>query len=486
MPRGSQEKATKPRKTAPRSARTSASAGNRSRKKSQPPTPSSVSSKTLEPLFLLAALRQRAYYLQVGAFVGPEYFQGDLFYVRQALDDYWKGAKKTEEASLHHLRLLTKRRCGEKRWESVRHVLAAMEDQPTHLPKNVEDAVVEYVEREGQKRWALEVLQEADRGVHIPAGQSLRRLRDLTRGFGPRVRGHAFSQNTPDFKSHLSRSRVSTGMAQVDYALHGGLGAGDLGVIVAPWAGGKTTALVHLGAAAAEAGHRVLHISLEIPEWQVDCRYVQRLGGLTLDDVLSSPKRVSQVKRQLKGEVEIRDYSHQSITTEFLEGILGESERLPDVLLVDYAALMRSSRGTEGRRFEVAAVFTDLRRIASAFGIPVWTAHQATREASKSGDISGNDVAEDISVSQTVDVMICMMERKWMIEKTRLPRTGAERLIRIEADTDRQVYREVVKDGAKQVHNGRSETGRQVDQVAQKAIRAQSTGSRRKSRAVPS
>jgi replicative DNA helicase len=355
-----------------------------------------------------------------------------------------------------------------------------MEDYPTHLPEAVEDEVVRFVEKEGQRRWALEILEDSDRGKTVKVERTLNRLRNLSSCFGPKIRGHEFSKDTPDYGHHLNATRVSTGMGQVDYALHGGLGGGDLGVLLAPWGAGKTTALVHLGAGAAQSGKRVLHVSLEIPAWQVDCRYIQRLGNITLDEVMRDRKRVASIKSKLKGEVVIRDYSHQRITPEFIEGMVQDDDKGYDLILVDYAALCRSTRNIEGRRFEIGDIFTELRRVASSCNVPIWTAHQATREASKSGDITGNDVSEDISVSQTCDVLICIMKNKWLIDKTRLPREGAERLIRVESDFDHQSYKEVESGPARNsVIAGKKET-RQASSVAQKAIRSQSRGSRKK------
>ena len=59
-----------------------------------------------------------------------------------------------------------------------------------------------------------------------------------------------------------ARNPVSTGWQQVDSICRGGLGAGELGVCIAPTGAGKSMALVHLGAQAVLDGKTVVHYTL--------------------------------------------------------------------------------------------------------------------------------------------------------------------------------------------------------------------------------
>ncbi len=53
---------------------------------------------------------------------------------------------------------------------------------------------------------------------------------------------------------------------------------------------------------------------------------------------------------------------------------------VPDVLIVDYADIMRSSNKYNERRFELELIYQELRNIAIQFNIPVITATQLNRE----------------------------------------------------------------------------------------------------------
>ena len=75
--------------------------------------------------------------------------------------------------------------------------------------------------------------------------------------------GHDFKR---DFEiRYLPRTRnpITTGWDVVDGTLRGGLGAGELGVVIAPTGAGKSHVLAHLGASALLEGKNVVHYTLE-------------------------------------------------------------------------------------------------------------------------------------------------------------------------------------------------------------------------------
>jgi len=77
-----------------------------------------------------------------------------------------------------------------------------------------------------------------------------------------------------------SRDPVTTGWRHIDEASLGGLGKGELGVVVAPTGAGKSMALVHLGAQALILGKNVLHYTLELADTVVASRYDSAITGV--------------------------------------------------------------------------------------------------------------------------------------------------------------------------------------------------------------
>ena len=60
----------------------------------------------------------------------------------------------------------------------------------------------------------------------------------------------------------------------------------------------------------------------------------------------------------------------------------------PNLIIVDYADIMRSTRSYDSLRHELKLVYEELRNLAMELNVPVWTASQANRDSANS-DIVG-------------------------------------------------------------------------------------------------
>ena len=80
--------------------------------------------------------------------------------------------------------------------------------------------------------------------------------------------------------------------------------------------------------------------------------------------------------------------------------MLAALERQPDLLVVDYAGIMRAERRLGELRHEVAGVYEDLRTIAGEFNMAVWTASQSNRGAWEKATPDMDDFAEGFSDCQ--------------------------------------------------------------------------------------
>jgi hypothetical protein len=69
------------------------------------------------------------------------------------------------------------------------------------------------------------------------------------------------------------RNPITTGWKEIDGICKGGLGNGELGVVIAPTGAGKSMALVHLGSQAVKLGKTVIHYSLEMSDTVIGTRY---------------------------------------------------------------------------------------------------------------------------------------------------------------------------------------------------------------------
>ena len=78
----------------------------------------------------------------------------------------------------------------------------------------------------------------------------------------------------------------------------------------------------------------------------------------------------------------------------------------PDLLLLDYADLMKFTDSYRDFRLSLGNLYKELRGLAAERSIAVATVTQASRSASKSGKVGAEDVAEDWSKVATADTVL--------------------------------------------------------------------------------
>lgn len=213
--------------------------------------------------------------------------------------------------------------------------------------------------------------------------------------------------------------KVATGICrELDEALGGGLGEGELGLVIAPTGIGKTLTLINIGYGAMRQGKKVIHATLEISHRKVARRYDIRIADSCFKDVREHPelvqKKLSKL-RSLGAGLQIKDYTSVACSVLDLRAYL---ERLRskgfdfDVVIIDYSDLMYSSKGYKERRHELTSIIVGLRRMAAEFKVPIWTASQAGRQAGASGKTRLWDIAEDIGKANTADYAITISQNE--------------------------------------------------------------------------
>jgi replicative DNA helicase len=214
--------------------------------------------------------------------------------------------------------------------------------------------------------------------------------------------------------------RIPTGLTLIDDdALRngnkgvGGLPVKKLGIILTFVSGGKSHALVHLGAAAMRYGHTVLHLPLEDDENDICLRYDANLSGISAMEFLydsNKQKIVQDVLSLVPGKLFIKDYPGRSsgIATirNHVEQLIEEHNK-PNVIIVDYIAEMKPARNEE-RRHELANLARDLRALAVEYECCVWTAAQSNRSANKRKIVRLDQIGESFETTHPADFVLTL------------------------------------------------------------------------------
>ncbi len=112
------------------------------------------------------------------------------------------------------------------------------------------------------------------------------------------------------------------------------------------------------------------------------------------------------------GELIVQTYPTKVATTATLEGHLQVLERrfgiVPDLVCVDYADILASSRHYDQRRDELANVYEDLRGVAVKRNVPIWTASQTNRVAMGKAVISIEHMADSWDKAKIADYIVAL------------------------------------------------------------------------------
>ena len=203
---------------------------------------------------------------------------------------------------------------------------------------------------------------------------------------------------------------------KVDKLLNGGAYQGELVIFLAPPNRGKSICLVNVGAAALYQGKKVLHITLEMSDKKIGLRYDARLSGKHIRNLEDFPKKI-QVKldavKRLKGDLIIKRYPTRGATVDTIKAyimMLQGKGWFPDLLLVDYGDIMKSSRTYSDKRFEEGSIFEELRGLAVELDLPVVTATQANRGSLAKKVVTMEDIAESFDKAKIADVIIALCQ----------------------------------------------------------------------------
>lgn len=184
--------------------------------------------------------------------------------------------------------------------------------------------------------------------------------------------------------------------------------------------------LVQIGAHALRVGKNVVHYTFELTETAVGIRYDSNLTGINSSEIQDSKQEVLDTYSKMDlGRLIIKEYPTGSCTVGTIRNHLEKlalKGLVPNVLIIDYADIMRSTREYDALRMELKLIYEELRNLAMERGIPIWTASQANRESSSSDIVGLENMSESYGKAMVADVVLSLSRKP--TEKA----TGAGRL----------------------------------------------------------
>jgi len=215
---------------------------------------------------------------------------------------------------------------------------------------------------------------------------------------------------------------IRTGSAELDRALGGGLGPGELGIIMGPMKRGKTMFSVNLAYGAMSSSTSVVHYIMEGSEDRLQVLYDARVTGVPKESVVRR-EWISTVRDRVEGfhsrpgigQLIIKHFSAQSCSPLSIESHLNRLSLYgvePGLLIIDYLGLMVSSNrsiANSGDRYLMYGQITkELLGLAQRKGYAIWLLHQSTRGSKKKATIDLDDSADSIEPMRDADLILTL------------------------------------------------------------------------------
>lgn len=210
------------------------------------------------------------------------------------------------------------------------------------------------------------------------------------------------------------RTAIPTGIVGIDNLLKGGLGRGELGIILAPTGTGKTTILTKIANTAFNTDCNVLQIFFEDNRDNIRRKHFTIWTNIEPDE---QPEYAEEVKEKVleaqarsKGVLKMIKMSSDDATISKIKSkirkLISEGFK-PDVLILDYVDCVSSDKSVDGEEWKgEGSVMRSLESMTTEFDMAIWTATQGSRDSISSEVVTSDQMGGSIKKAQIAHVII--------------------------------------------------------------------------------
>lgn len=211
-----------------------------------------------------------------------------------------------------------------------------------------------------------------------------------------------------------NRHPIPTGINGLDSALKGGLGRGELGVVLAPTGTGKTTLLTLFCNTAFNHDFHVLQIFFEDNPSNIKRKHYTIWSGIEPDEQPNNKEEVKQMVEEMQskseGSLSIVKLPSDSVTISEIKSRIrkhiSDGKKI-DLLVIDYVDCISPERSAFGEEWKGEGnVMRNLEAMTSEFDIAIWTATQGNRESISSEVVTTDQMGGSIKKAQIGHVVL--------------------------------------------------------------------------------
>lgn len=188
--------------------------------------------------------------------------------------------------------------------------------------------------------------------------------------------------------SKTYRRTIPTGIKVIDEVTGGGLGKGEIGVLLAALGVGKTTFLTKIANSAVLDGKNVLQVILEDTEDQIARKHYSIWSDIALSDIDDNcelvKQRIIEKQKDVKGElIIIRLPQDETTILDIKKLIITYQKKFNirfDMLVLDYIDCLEPHKQGQDQHQAELSIIKAFEAMAGELDIVAWTAIQANRD----------------------------------------------------------------------------------------------------------
>lgn len=263
-------------------------------------------------------------------------------------------------------------------------------------------------------------------------------IRDALNKGGARDIGHDYMDGFAARGVKSARKPISTGWPVLDREFNGGWERGTLTTFIAPTGAGKSMFLVNCGAAGVANGLNVLYVTCEMADYKIGLRFDSYYSGIEINQVAEKPIEVEDKVRGIaKGRLFIKEFPTKTATVQtiraYIQRLNATKAFMPDMVVVDYADLLRGGRSYGEKRHELEGVYEELRALAQELNVIMITADQTNRSGLDMEVVTIGQIGESYAKATVCDLIMTISRRpedkqmnagRLFVAKSRLGRDG--------------------------------------------------------------
>ena len=316
-------------------------------------------------------------------------------------------------------------------------IVDALRDANKHVGspdlEYVKDETVEFCKNQCIKKAVIESVDLLEQGAY----DKIKLIIDnaMKAGADKNV-GHEYKEMIDARYLSSVREVRATPWPVINDLVEGGFGKGELIVFVSTAGTGKSWSLINIGAHAVKNGLRVAHYTLELNDAYVGLRYDAVITGISNQNLKYNIDDIKEKISKLSGDLTIKYYPTKTASVLTIKSHIDKlilQNKKPDIVIVDYADLLRNVTAKKEVRHDLENIYEDLRGMAGEYQIPCFTASQAGRGALDDDVIEAGRISESYAKIMIADFVLSLQRKvtdklagtgRWHVIKNRFGPDG--------------------------------------------------------------